>query len=119
MGVYEPAFSLRERVVRGAVVVELTGEIDILAEQRLAPLLEVLAGRCREVLVIDLRHVTFIDASGVRLLLRARDRVARGGGRLRVVRGGAAVAKVIRIAGVEPAFTWLDGFPVALGGVPA
>ncbi|GHG59999.1 STAS domain-containing protein [Streptomyces griseocarneus] len=120
MGVYELAFTMRERVAGGAVVVELLGEIDILAEQTLGPPLEALAGRCRGDLVIDLRGVTFLDASGVRLLLRARGRTARCGARLRLVRGGAMVSKVIRIAGVEPAFTWLDAFPPsAVGSVPA
>lgn len=118
MGVHELAFTLRERVVGGAVVMELLGELDILAEQVLGPRVEALAGRCLGDLVIDLRGVTFLDASGVRLLLRARARALRGGARLRVVRGGAMVSKVIRIAGVEPAFAWLDEFPpTAVGSV--
>ncbi|PHQ50567.1 hypothetical protein BLA24_17285 [Streptomyces cinnamoneus] len=120
MGVYELAFTMRRRVVEGAVVVELLGEIDILAEQVLGPRLEDVAGRRRGDLVVDLRGVTFLDASGVRLLLRARRRALRCGARLRVVRGGPMISKVIRIAGVEPAFTWLDAFPPsAVGSVPA
>ncbi|MBC2875889.1 MULTISPECIES: STAS domain-containing protein [Streptomyces] len=118
MGGYELAFTMRERVAGGAVTIELSGEIDILAEQELGPRLEALAGRRRADLVIDLRGVTFLDASGLRLLLRARNRVARGGGRLRVVRGGPRVSKVIRIVRLEPAFHWLDappGPPAGLG----
>ncbi|MFI0738171.1 STAS domain-containing protein [Streptomyces sp. NPDC021100] len=127
MGGYELAFTMRERVAGGAVTIELSGEIDILAEQELGPRLEALAGRRHADLVIDLRGVTFLDASGLRLLLRARNRVARGGGRLRVVRGGPRVSKVIRVVRLEPAFHWLDappGLPAALGapgaaGAPA
>ncbi|MEU1307320.1 STAS domain-containing protein [Streptomyces cinnamoneus] len=120
MGVHELAFTMRERVAGGVVVVELLGELDILAEQVLGPRLEALVGRCRGDLVLDLRGVTFLDASGVRLLLRARGRAVRCGARLSVVRGGAMVSKVIRIAGVEPAFVWLEEFPsAALGSVPA
>ncbi|GAA2709256.1 MULTISPECIES: STAS domain-containing protein [Streptomyces] len=119
MGVHELAFTMRERVVGGAVVMELVGEIDILAEQVLGPRMEALAARCRD-LVVDLRAVTFLDASGVRLLLRVRARAVRGGGCLRVVRGGAMVSKVIRISGVEPAFRWIDDFPAPVAGsVPA
>ncbi|MER5783902.1 STAS domain-containing protein [Streptomyces mobaraensis] len=121
MGGYELAFTMRERVAGGAVTIELSGEIDILAEQQLGPRLEALAGRHRADLVIDLRGVTFLDASGLRLLLRARNRVARGGGRLRVVRGGPRVSKVIRIVRLEPAFHWLDappGPPTAPPGSP-
>ncbi len=120
MGVHELAFAMRERVVGGAVVMELAGELDILAEQVLGPRVEALAGRCRGDLVVDLRAVTFLDASGVRLLLRARSRAARTGARLRVVRGGPMVTKVIRMSGVEPAFHWLDEFPPsAVGSVSA
>lgn len=122
MGGYELAFTMRERVAGGAVMVELRGEIDILADQELAPRLEALAGIHLD-LVVDLRGVTFLDASGLRLLLRARDRAARCGGRLRVVRGGPRVSKVIRIAGLGTAFTWLDTAPVEAdlphGSVPA
>ncbi|MGK5638483.1 anti-sigma factor antagonist [Streptomyces sp. URMC 126] len=111
MGGYELAFTMRERVAGGAVTIELSGEIDILAEQELGPRLEALAGRRHADLVIDLRGVTFLDASGLRLLLRVRNRVARGGGRLRVVRGGPRVSKVIRIVRLEPVFQWLDAPP--------
>ncbi|MBZ4321489.1 STAS domain-containing protein [Streptomyces huiliensis] len=119
MGGYELAFTMRERVAGGAVTIELSGEIDILAEQELGPRLEALAGRRRADLVIDLRGVTFLDASGLRLLLRVRNRVARGGGRLRVVRGGPRVSKVIRIVRLEPVFHWLDAPPGAPGGSDA
>ncbi|MEU1779380.1 STAS domain-containing protein [Streptomyces abikoensis] len=120
MGVYELAFTMRERVAGGAVVMELVGEIDILAEQTLGPRMEGVASRCRGELVLDLRAVTFLDASGVRLLLRVRARAARCGARLRVVRGGAMVSKVVRIAGVEAAFVWLEEFPpTVVGSVPA
>ncbi|MBH1934800.1 STAS domain-containing protein [Streptomyces sp. AV19] len=118
MGGYELAFTMRERVAGGAITIELVGEIDIMAEQELAPRIEALAGRRRADLVIDLRGVTFLDASGLRLLLRARNRAVRGGGRLRVVRGGPRVAKVIRIVRLETAFSWLDvppGADVACG----
>lgn len=118
MGGYELAFTMRERVAGGAVTIELSGEIDILAEQQLGPRLEALAGRHRADLVIDLRGVTFLDASGLRLLLRARNRVARGGGRLRVVRGGPRVSKVIRIVRLEPAFHWLDAPPGSSAAPP-
>ncbi|KNB52439.1 STAS domain-containing protein [Streptomyces caatingaensis] len=116
MGGYELAFTMRERVAGGAITIELVGEIDILAEQQLGPRIEALAGRCRADLVIDLRGVTFLDASGLRLLLRARNRAVRCGGRLRVVRGGPRVTKVFRVVQLEAAFSWLDAPPGT--GVP-
>ncbi|MBT2383720.1 STAS domain-containing protein [Streptomyces sp. ISL-11] len=111
MGADEPAFALRERVACGAIIIELLGEIDILADQLLGPRVDTLTERFRADIVIDLRRVTFLDASGLRLLLRARHRVNSRGGRLRLVRGVPRVSRVMRIAGVESGFTVVDVFP--------
>ncbi|MEU1817331.1 STAS domain-containing protein [Streptomyces roseifaciens] len=111
MGADEPAFAMRERVACGAIIIELHGEMDILAEQELGPRMDALTERGRADIVIDLRRVTFLDASGLRLLLRARHRMLCRGGRLRVVRGVARVSRVMRVAGVEGAFTIVDAFP--------
>ncbi len=123
MGADEPAFAMRERVAYGAIIIELHGEIDILAEQVLGPRVDTLTERFRADIVIDLRRVTFLDASGLRLLLRARHRMRNRGGRLRLVRGIPRVAKVMRIAGVDTAFTFVDAFPAVAdpqdGSVPA
>ncbi|MFF7726334.1 STAS domain-containing protein [Streptomyces sp. NPDC008001] len=111
MGADEPAFAMRERVACGAIIIELHGELDILAEQELGPRVDALTERGRADIVIDLRQVTFLDASGLRLLLRARHRMLCRGGRLRVVRGVPRVARVMRVAGVDAAFTLVDAFP--------
>lgn len=115
MGVDEPAFAMRERVAYGAIIIELHGEIDILAEQVLGPRVDALTERFRGDVVIDLRRVTFLDASGLRLLLRARRRMRDRGGRLRVVRGVPRVWKVFRLAGLEGAFAVVDAFPAGAG----
>ncbi|WP_449477352.1 STAS domain-containing protein [Streptomyces abikoensis] len=113
MGADEPAFAMRERVACGAIIIELHGELDILAEQLLGPRMDALTERGRADIVIDLRRVTFMDASGLRLLLRARHRMLCRGGRLRVVRGVPRVARLMRVAGVETAFDIMDAFPPA------
>ncbi|MFC5719922.1 STAS domain-containing protein [Streptomyces gamaensis] len=112
MGADGPAFAMRERVACGAIIIELHGELDILAESELGPRMDALTERCRADIVIDLRRVTFLDASGLRLLLRARHRLLARGGRLRIVRGVPRVAKVMRVAGVEGGFTLVDTVPV-------
>ncbi|RLV01282.1 sulfate transporter [Streptomyces griseocarneus] len=122
MGADVPAFAMRERVAYGAIIIELHGELDILADQVLCPRVDALTERFRVDVLIDLRRVTFLDASGIRLLLRARQRVLARGGRLRLVRGTPRVTKVLRLAGVESAFTILEAPPVAWpdeGSVPA
>ncbi|MCD9161962.1 STAS domain-containing protein [Streptomyces albireticuli] len=123
MGAEWPAFAMSERVASGAIIIELHGEIDILAEQELGPRVDALTERFRADVVIDLREVAFLDASGLRLLLRARERVLERGGRLRLVRGVPRVFRVLRVTGVEGAFTVVDAFPYGRvgegGSVPA
>ncbi|MFE0044443.1 STAS domain-containing protein [Streptomyces albireticuli] len=123
MGAEWPAFAMSERVASGAIIIELHGEIDILAEQELGPRVDALTERFRADVVIDLRGVAFLDASGLRLLLRARERVLERGGRLRLVRGVPRVFRVLRVTGVEGAFTVVDAFPYGRvgegGSVPA
>ncbi|MEU5422887.1 anti-sigma factor antagonist [Streptomyces sp. NPDC020799] len=127
MGADEPVFAMRERVAYGAIIIELHGEIDILAEQVLGPRMDALTERFRADVVIDLRRVTFLDASGLRLLLRARRRMLERGGRLRLVRGVPRVVRVLRLAGVEGVFAVVDSFPAGAeagagaedGSVPA
>jgi anti-anti-sigma factor len=50
-------------------------------------------------LVLDLRQVTFLDSSGLRLLLRLDERQRDIGGRLVIVQGGRRVARVFELTG--------------------
>lgn len=51
-------------------------------------------------LVVVMARVWFIDATGLRRLLRARDHVHRRGGRLALTSGPEAVMRTIELAGV-------------------
>ncbi|MGW3115826.1 STAS domain-containing protein [Streptomyces sp. NPDC001107] len=87
-----------ERVVGGTTVVEVHGEVDILTATPLSARLDSLtAGPCPD-LVLDLRPVTFIDGSGLRLLCRARNRVLARQGRLRLVADSGRLLRILRIA---------------------
>ncbi|MEV0504936.1 STAS domain-containing protein, partial [Streptomyces spectabilis] len=69
----------------GSVVVELRGEIDLVGFQQAAPVLDPVTASSAETVVIDLTHATFVDCSGLALLMRARRRLASRGAALRVV----------------------------------
>ncbi|MFF1477250.1 STAS domain-containing protein [Streptomyces sp. NPDC058301] len=115
----ELAFGLRTRTMGSTFIIELHGELDMLAYQELSPRVRALACPAAHDVIMDLRAVTFLDAGGIRLLLAVREHVALQGGELRLVRGIPRVWKVLRIVRVDRAFTVLDALPPALLGVDA
>ncbi|MEU4348344.1 STAS domain-containing protein [Streptomyces sp. NPDC023838] len=112
----ELAFGLRTRTMGSTFIIELYGELDMLAHQELGPRVRALACPAAHDVIMDLRAVTFLDAGGIRLLLAVREHVALQGGELRLVRGIPRVWKVLRIVRVDRAFTVLDALPPALLG---
>ena len=86
----------------------MSGELDLStvgeAESRLEPELE----PAPPLLILDLREVTFLDSSGLRLVLRLDRRQREGGGRLVVVRGGRRVARVLELTGAEGELELVD-----------
>lgn len=99
-------FGGRERAVGAATVIELSGELDILAKMDLADRLDVLTSTGRPDLVMDLRGVTFMDCGGLSLLCRARLRVLARDGRLRLIADGGSpsVVRLLRLTGLLDSF---------------
>ncbi|MGI5452136.1 STAS domain-containing protein [Streptomyces sp. CA-249302] len=109
-----PAPCHTERVVDGTTVVELRGDIDILTATRLSVRLDALTAGARTDLVLDLRPVTFIDCSGLRLLCRTRNHVLARHGRLRLVCDSGRLLHILRPVGLAGVFELLPDLPTAL-----
>ncbi|MFF8787977.1 STAS domain-containing protein [Streptomyces sp. NPDC015125] len=94
----------------GTTVLELRGELDILAVSVLSDRLDEITGAQGTDLVVDVRAVTFIDCAGLSLLSRARYRTRQRGGRLRLtgVCGGGSVARLLRMTGLTGSFEILS-----------
>ncbi|MFD5813567.1 anti-sigma factor antagonist [Streptomyces sp. NPDC127038] len=86
---------------RGHAVLELHGEIDLLATTELTPLLDAVTSDPAPRVVIDLRCVEFFDCSGLRLLYRARRRVEERGGRLHLVCTHPLTLRMFRLTGLS------------------
>ncbi|MFE4859018.1 STAS domain-containing protein [Streptomyces sp. NPDC056670] len=114
MSADELAFWLRTRTVGGTVIIELHGELDMLAHRELGPRVHALVRVSAADVVLDLRAVTFLDAGGIRLLLAVREHVAYRGGVLRLIRGTPRVSHILRIVRLDGSFTMLDALPRAL-----
>ncbi|MFB7497508.1 STAS domain-containing protein [Streptomyces sp. NPDC056161] len=104
------------RIVGGATVVTLRGEIDLLAAAPLSARLDALTAGPRPDLVLDLRTVDFIDCAGLGVLCRARNRVQDRDGRLRLVTDSAEFRRLLRVTGLTDAFEVHPRLPGCLGG---
>ncbi|WP_146900573.1 STAS domain-containing protein [Cellulomonas aerilata] len=86
------------------VVVHVAGDIDVhtvgLLRDHLGPPVE--AGRD---LVVDLSRVTFLDSTGLGVLVTARKKADVRGGRMQLVVAGERVMKVFRITALTRLFT--------------
>jgi anti-sigma B factor antagonist len=96
---------LTTRVLHGCVVVEVRGEVDLSSAHALDQCLStVLAGEALAI-VLDLSHMRFIDAAGLRVMLRA-ERQAAARGRSFVLAGlRPAVARLLVVTDFDRRFT--------------
>jgi anti-anti-sigma factor len=89
-------FRVEVRPDRRRVVVVPHGEVDIATVDQLAEEIDELVGRGFDTVVVDLRATSFLDSSGLHLLLRQSARTDAG---VTVIDGAPAVRRVIDLAG--------------------
>ena len=78
----------------------LGGDLDMGARFQAEQALDQLLAEPLEQLVVDLGEVTFVDSTGMGLVLEVNDRARSEGFRLRLLRGPAEVQRVFELAGV-------------------
>jgi anti-anti-sigma factor len=84
-----------------ALVVSAFGELNLSNAKTLeAELRRAIAGDASGV-ILDLGGVSFIDSSGLRVVLLMAKQSLRNGGRVRLLRGSAPVERAIEGSGVE------------------
>jgi anti-anti-sigma factor len=92
----------------GGFEAALSGEIDLSTVGELQERLQPSLDDNPKLIVLDLRQVSFLDSSGLRLILRLNKRQEESGGRLVIVRGGRRVARVFEITGVDGELEQVD-----------
>jgi len=102
-------FSISSAEREGRVHVTVRGELDLATAPELEELLDEHLAAGREVLV-DLRGLSFMDSSGVRVLVAGHTLAGRSGTRLVLVRPGAGspVAKIIEVSGLDGELNFED-----------
>lgn len=98
----------------GALVVALAGEFDLASAQ----LVDEELARAQEsysVVVLDLSQVTFMDSTGLHVVLRVDERMHEAGSTLRVVPGSAQVQRLFQLTGATERLSTVSA-PSPAGG---
>lgn len=91
----------------GTVVVSLAGDLDLASAPRLD---ESLHG-CEDgadIVILDLRGLTFMDSSGLRVILAADARARSRGGRLVLIAGPPGVQRVFQLTLLDTRLEFID-----------
>ena len=91
---------------RSEVRVGLAGELEVSTIAALERQVRELYAAGFEQVVIDLRNVTFLDSTGLRVLLALRNDAKRGGHRLALANPRRDVARVFELTATRALFDW-------------
>ncbi len=83
-------------------VIFVAGEIDLCSAQRLDAALTVNS----HLALVDMAGVSFMDSSGLNVLLSQRRRRLSQGGTLLIIAMSRAVERILEMSGLTPTFRW-------------
>jgi len=89
-------------------VLAMSGDLDLAVVGQVGQALEPIEASKPPILVLDLRGLTFLDSSGLRLILEADLRARREGRRLALVRGPEPVHRVFRVTTLDTRLEFVD-----------
>jgi anti-sigma B factor antagonist len=90
-------------------MVQLRGDLDAAAATSAFTRLLQLDLRPGQRLILDLRELTFMDSTGVRVLLKAMEQAHRAGAAFSIVAGPPPVMRVLDLVGLRDQLDVLDG----------
>jgi anti-anti-sigma factor len=89
------------------VCVHLVGELDLMSAPEAAAVIAQAEGEGPRTLEIDLSALTFMDSTGLRLLLGARERASAEGRQLVLRRGPDAIQRLFEITALTSRFEFV------------
>jgi anti-sigma B factor antagonist len=105
-----------ERRGTSVVVLSVSGELDVLTAPQLDLRLTAVAGTGLRRVVLDTAEMTFCDASGIGVLIKARNRASRQQGWLRLIRVHPRIRRVLAIVGLTEVLPEFASVADAVGG---
>ncbi len=103
-----------ESVIEGTVVLSVAGELDVSAAPHLSDRLNELIRTGTGDVVVDLQRVSFVDSTGLAVLLNALRRLTRARRRMGVVIGNSAVRRAFEVTRLHWTFDVFDDVDSAL-----
>ncbi len=104
----DQVFGVDEDREAGRTVVTVSGEVDVATAPALRECLDRVVGLDEGAVVVDLRGVTFIDSTGLGVLIGAHRASSDAGRELRLVLAEPRILKVFEITGLTDLFA-IDG----------
>jgi anti-anti-sigma factor len=92
-------FKLVVKAEARGTVITVSGELDVASSHELERELARLSAE--QVVVVELGQLTFIDSTGLGVLVRAHQRALEAGHRLALVRGSGQVNRLISLTGLD------------------
>ena len=94
--------------LEGLVRVSLRGELDLSTVEKVEEELRRIEERGDKLLVLDLSGLTFLDSTGLRLMVTADQRARKSGRRLALVKGPDTVHRVFTITKLDERLKMVD-----------
>jgi anti-anti-sigma factor len=99
-------FDVAVRQIADTAVVTPAGELDLSTAHALSAVLADVAAQGAPRIVLDLRKLTFVDSSGVGLVIKFQRHFAVEGIGFGVVKGDERVQRAFSLSHVEPLVPW-------------
>lgn len=97
-------------------MVSVSGELDLASGPELEAELNRLAGPETQLVVVDLRHLDFMDSTGLSIIVRAHQRMAGEGCEMGLVKGSQQVQRLLDLTGVAERLRLVDSPEDLLNG---
>ena len=98
-------FILNDEARDNRHVIAVTGEVDLFTAPELKERLVELIDSGQRQIIIDLSETTFLDSTGLGVLIGALKRLRASDGELVIVNQEASIAKTFEITGLDQIFT--------------
>jgi anti-sigma B factor antagonist len=103
-----PRFECLVEPDRDRVLVRPKGELDMATVPEVDRQIEEVTSNGFKQVVLDLSGLTFLDSTGLRLLIKWTQRCRQDGIDFSVLPGGPQVDRVLEISGIRPELTFAD-----------